>query len=321
MMIKREKVSFIITSMNEFHTIDEFIGRIDQAFKEVSYDYEIIFVDDRSTDGSLTKLIKYSEEDSRIKVISMARNFGRHECFFVGFKEATGDYGVTMDSDLQDPPELIPQMLEKLKKENADLVYSVMTKRFGESKTKLLLTRVSYWLLNKFCFIKMPENAGYLKVFNKRFIDEINKIEEPDSYFKGLYNYIGLKQVPFRYERDPRSAGKTQFSLFGHRPYKDFLKAITSFSYTLLYLPVIIAVALLMLAVTGMGVYFLSNGFGIFFEKLATSPIAIYFTFLTAIIIGSIGIVALYIIQVHSATRKRPRYIVDKIYSKDHTDE
>lgn len=287
------KFSIIITTLNEAETLEEFIRRIDLAFKKTSDDYELIFVDDSSHDGSQEIILNHRTNNPRIKLIEMSRQFGRHMCYYAGFKHATGDAAITMDSDLQDPPELIPELISLFKKEKADVVHTVMKKREGESKLKLILTAISYKILNRICSTPMPENAGLYKVMSKNIMDGIRQFEEADPYFKGIINWLGFKQVYYPFVREGRLSGKTKFSLLGPRPYVDFIKALTSFSYVPLYMPTIFLVASIPIVLTGSTTFTL--------------------TFLLLAILTSVATISLYLIQIHENNRKRPLYIIKQI--------
>lgn len=292
------KFSIVITTLNEAATLTEFISRIDQAFKKTNDDYELIFIDDSSKDASTDIILDHRKNNPRIKLIEMSRQFGRHLCYYAGFKYATGDAAITMDSDLQDPPELIPELIEYFKKEKADVVHTVMTKREGESKLKLLLTSLSYKILNRICYVSMPEHAGLFKVFSKNIMDGIRAFSEPDPYFKGIINWLGYKQVYYPFVRQGRHAGKTKFSLLGKRPYIDFIKAMTSFSYFPLYLPSL----LLILA----------------FFLLGSKLFPYFFLFS---ILASLAIISLYLIQIHASSRKRPLYIIKRMVGFETTQD
>ncbi|WP_127717708.1 glycosyltransferase family 2 protein [Halobacteriovorax sp. HLS] len=307
-------ISIIATSMNEFDTIDEFISRVDKSFENIEHEheYEIIFIDDRSTDGSLSKIENYCSKDSRIKLILMSRNFGRHECFFAGFEASKGDAVVTLDSDLQDPPELIPRLLDQMISQKSDVVHSIMKSRAGESSLKLFLTSVSYSILKKTCTPSMPVNSGYFKISSRRVVDEIIKIGEVDSYFKGFFTWVGFNQSYLEYDREARSAGETQFSIFGHRPYKDFLKAVTSYSYMPLYLITVLTLMITLISIL-IGIFnLISNGIHKYISIIVSDVRVGVILLMGSAICFILSIIGLYLIQIHSSTRGRPRYIVEK---------
>jgi glycosyltransferase involved in cell wall biosynthesis len=293
------KFSIIITTLNEVDTIDEFIRRIDSAFAQIDDDYELIFIDDCSTDGSQDKIINHSIANPKIKLIEMSRRFGRHNCYHAGFKFASGDAAIIMDSDLQDPPELIPELIAFFKQENADVVHTIMQKREKESVFKLFLTSISYKILNHICYIKMPANAGQFKVISKSVIEELEKMGEHDTYYKGLINWVGFNQVEYPFIRQGRSAGATKFSLWGMRPYSDLIKAITSFSYLPLYLPLIATLLSSILLIMS----FISN------DELFIIRLIVFFLFFILMILAFIS---LYLVQVHASTRARPLYIIKR---------
>ena len=160
----------------------------------------------------------------------MSRRFGVAECVIAGMRHARGDAVVTMDTDLQDPPELLPQLVQKWR-DGADVVYTVRSARAGEPRHKVVLTRWAYRMIGAIANVKLPVEAGDFKLLSRRVADELVKLEEKDPYLRGLVAWVGFKQVPVYYERQPRQAGATHFPLFRSKgPFVTLVTGLTSFS-------------------------------------------------------------------------------------------
>ncbi len=206
-------LSIIIPCYNEELVIEETYKRLKSVMDTISYDHELIFINDGSADNTYLILAGMAEADARVKVINFSRNFGHQNAVTAGMNYCTGDAAVIIDSDLQDPPEVIPDMLAMMEKENASVVYAVRKKRVGESKFKLLTAKYFYRILNKMSDVKFPVDTGDFRLVDRQIIDNFNKLTESNKYIRGLISWMGFKQVPFYYARDKRFAGETKYPL------------------------------------------------------------------------------------------------------------
>ena len=184
-------ISVVFSFRNEEKVIPELIHRVSSVLETLG-EYELIFVNDASTDGSLELLQSLRAANSNIKIINMSRRFGVTPCVIAGLAEAKGDAVVYMDADLQDPPELIPEIVKKWQ-EGAEVVHTIRTKRHGESWPKMWMTKLAYKMINAFADIDFYENAGDFKLLSKRAVTEILKLNELDPYLRGLSMWIGFK--------------------------------------------------------------------------------------------------------------------------------
>ena len=206
-------VSIVFSFRNEEKNIKELINRVDAAFKKVeSYKYELIFVNDDSNDSS-EQILESLQELYKIKIINMSRNFGVGPCVLAGFKHTSGDCVIYLDSDLQDPPEIIPKLLIEFENGN-DVVHTVREKRLGESNTKLFFTKLAYKIINGLSDINLPIEAGDFKLISKRALQKILSQKEFRPYIRGLSVWVGYKQSFVYYTREARAYGKSKFSLF-----------------------------------------------------------------------------------------------------------
>ena len=196
-----------------------------------------IFVNDDSTDNS-EKILLDLQKQFKIKIINMSRRFGTNPCVLAGFENCSGDCIIYMDSDLQDPPELITEMIKQHEK-GFEIVHTRRTKRLGESKVKLFFTNIAYSIINKLSEIDLQKNVGDFKLISRKALDKILEQKEYNPYIRGLSVWVGFKQTYVDYVRDAREAGETKFSLFDSGPDTQFLRGVTSYSLKPLYIGVI----------------------------------------------------------------------------------
>ena len=303
-------LSVVLSFRNEQEVLDELIRRLRQTLDPLDGDYELIFVNDASTDGSLELLLKYNQKDRKIKVINMSRRFGCAPCVMAGLRHAKGDAVMYMDSDLQDPPELIPKLLEKLS-EAAEVVHTTRTRRSGEGVFKMWLTRRAYRIINSVADIDIPENMGDFKLLSRRAVNELIRLNEYDPFMRGLVRWIGFKQAWVPYERDARFAGKTHFSLLRSlNPMKEFIRGLVSFSE----LPLYFSLFLGFLVSVGAFIYLLYiivTRVFLDMHQPGWPAIMVTMLFLGGIILFTIGILGLYIGKIHHEIKGRPPYIVE----------
>ena len=313
------KCSIIISFRNEEKNIKEILKRIIETFKNINaFDYEIIFVNDCSDDNSLEILKNEVENNDKISVINMSRRFGYTQCVLAGLENSEGNCALTIDCDLQDPPELIKDMIAEFNN-GADLVHTIRTKRFGESKLKMLITKIGYKIINFFSDIDLKTNVGDFRLFSRRAIDKILKVGDYEPYLRGVSVWIGFKQVIIPYERQARFSGSTHFSLlkfnsFLRGPLNEFLKGLTSFSNGPLYF-----IFFNGLIISFLSIIFIIYGFIIKFFNLSMTGvpgIIILISFFFGILFLNMGIFGLYLAKIFDQTKNRPRYIIDNIIKK-----
>ena len=208
-----KRVSVVIPMYYEEDVVDECYERIKKNLEKLSdYDYEIVFVNDGSKDKTLEKLEVIANKNSKVKIVSFSRNFGHQAAVTAGLKYITGDAIVIIDADLQDPPEIIPEML-KLWESGNDVIYGKRKSREGESKFKLLTASMFYKTLNMLSDVEIPKDTGDFRLVDRKFVEVINSIPEHNKFLRGLFSWVGFKQIPYEYERKERFAGKTKYPL------------------------------------------------------------------------------------------------------------
>jgi dolichol-phosphate mannosyltransferase len=300
-------LSVIFSFRNEEAVLHELASRVISSIVSIGCNYELIFVNDDSTDRSLEILRDLAEQNERIKTITMSRRFGVHPCVIAGLRYCSGDVVIYMDADLQDPPELIPAMVEKYR-HGADVVNMTRTDRQGEHAVKMWITKMAYKVINALSDIPIPENTGDFKLLSRRVVDNLLSLQESDPFMRGLVYWVGFRQETIEYVREVRFAGGTHFSLFGSGPVKEFIRGATSFSVAPLYLSLIIG-----LISTAISFVFLVS---ILIQKMLGMNLPGWTAIMSAILfIGGtlhlcFGLTGVYVGKIHIQTRNRPLYIV-----------
>ena len=307
--MSRKLLSVVLSFRNEAEVIPELVDRLDKAIESADLDYELVFVNDASTDGSLVLLEQIRVRNPRVKILNMSRRFGVAPCVMAGFQYARGDAVVYMDTDLQDPPELIPTLVARWR-EGADVVYTVRTDRRGESRVKLALTRAAYGAIQRVSSIALPVEAGDFKLLSRRVVDELLRLGEQDLYMRGLVTWVGFRQVAVPYERQPRGAGVTHFPLLGSMgPITTFVAGFTSFSHAPLVLSLLLGIAvgaITKLVLLGMIVAWLVGS-----PPSSGAVLVALGVLCWATLLFGIGVLGLYVARIHREALGRPRYIVE----------
>ena len=308
-------VSVVLSFRNEESVIPELIARLQQALRGAGVAYELIFVNDASIDGSLALLERSRKEDPAVKVITMSRRFGVAPCVMAGLRYAGGDAVVYMDADLQDPPELIPELIAHWR-DGTDVVYTVRTARQGEHGAKMWLTRVAGRAIGRLAEVDLPDEAGDFKLLSRRVVDHLLGLGEHDLYMRGLVSWLGFRQVAVPYERQARASGRTHFPLFGSLgPVSTFASGITSFSHVPLVFFLLLGLlggALSGLTLVGLGLTSLFGG-----QPGATAVLIAFGTLLWSTLAAGIGVIGLYLARIHREVLGRPRYVVESTIGFD----
>jgi polyisoprenyl-phosphate glycosyltransferase len=293
----RPLISVVLSFRNEADNIPTLIERLEAMFAGENAGHEIIFVNDASTDASLSLLLAEHDRNPRVKIVNLSRRFGVAEGVIAGMATARGDAVVYMDADLQDPPEVIPRLIERWR-QGADVVHTVRTRRHGENALKMAATRLAYRLIQLGSSIELPVDAGDFKLLSRAAVDHLLRLRESDPYLRGLVVWLGFNQVCIPYERDSRNAGATHFPFFSRNPWKTFTTGLTSFSFMPIYTCFAVAVSGLAAAL---------------FLAVAGSPFMATLTFFWATTIGAIAVVGTYLIRVYKDVRGRPPYIIESV--------
>ena len=308
-VIDKKKLSVIFSFYNDSECIESTVKEITKYLEQIDeIDYEIIFVNDHSTDNSLQLILEQREKNKRIKVINLSRRFGHMPAIMAGLRNATGDAAIYLDIDLQDPPELIPKMVNYWLHDNYDVVYTTRKKTSGNNFFLKILSKLGYFILSKFSDIHVDANSGDFKLINRKVIGEYIKFTEIDPFYRLIVEYIGLKQKQIYYERRERSKGRSKFSLFkiftgffeiALFPYSDFpLRFAFIFGFLSFFVCIIVMLRTLYLFFSGA-------------ESISTTSIFVAILFFAGIQSFVTGILAIYVGRIHKETMKRPLYIID----------
>ena len=300
------KISVIIPCYNEEEIIESSYHRIKAV---IAPEDEIVFVNDGSKDNTLLILTRITGHDKSVKVISFSRNFGHQAAISAGINYCTGEAAFIIDADMQDPPELFPDMLATYKREKCSVVYGVRTSRKGEGLFKKMTAKLFYKIINRLSDVPIPKDTGDFRLIDRTVMNEFKNLKEKNKYIRGLISWIGFKQCPFYYERAPRLVGHTKFPVV-----KMFRFATTGLLYfTKKPLSIAIAIGFLSILV-GLG---LATYTVIIKLKVPQNAVPGWAsTLITIIFFGgiqllSIGVLGKYIGSVFDEVKNRPEYIVD----------
>lgn len=302
-------VSLVIPAYCEEQVIEECYKRVKSVVCSLSsYDHELIFVDDGSTDNTLLLLKGLAARDEKLKILTLSRNFGHQIAITSGLDRARGDAVVVMDADLQDPPELIPKMLEKWEEGNK-VVYAKRIARKAEGRFKRWSASLFYWLLNKLTDVKIQKNTGDFRLIDERVVREIRKIRERNRFIRGLFSWVGFRQVGIEYEREERFAGKTKY------PFRKMLKFALDGIFSFSKKPLKVALNMGFFSILVGIVMIVYVFFGkIFFPEITVpgwASLLIAVVFYGGVQLLTIGIIGEYISRIYDETKNRPLYIVE----------
>lgn len=313
-MAHHKKISILIPAYNEQEVLTHLYERLNKFAGETSdYDFEFLFVNDGSRDRTLEIIKKYAEIDHRVAYVNLSRNFGKETAMLAGIDHVTGDATVIIDADLQDPPELIPEML-KYWEEGYDDVYAKRRSRAGESWLKKATSELFYKILQKSTNIPIQQDTGDFRLLDKRCIEALRQFREADRYTKGMFSWIGYRKKEILYDRDPRAAGETKWN---YAKLTNFaIDGITSFTTA----PLRISTVLGLLVSFAAFVYILylvvrTIAFG---TDLAGYPsMMAVILFLGGVQLLSLGVIGEYIGRIFNETKNRPLYFVEEYHPGD----
>lgn len=307
---KNIEISVISTVYNEEENINTFVNRTLQTLNKISSSYEIIFVLDPSKDKSEEIIINLAEQFPEIKLIKLSRRFGQPASTICGIQNAKGNCCVTIDSDLQDPPELIEKLYNKYKNEKLDVVFTKRLKRDGESLIKKFISKIGYKAINSLSDLDIPEDVGDFRLISSKIINKLKLIEEPQIYLRGLIAYIGFKQGFIDYERQKRYAGNGKYNKF-FGSIKIGLDGLLGFSSKPIYIMSSVGFILALFSFLLGTWYFIQKIVGIDLTPgLPTNVLLI--SFFAGVQLLALGLIGEYVGRIYDQVKKRPVYIIDK---------
>lgn len=299
-------LSIVAPCYNEEEVLPEFVRRVTDVLETLSHPYEILLVDDGSSDRTWPLIAEAAAENPRVRGIRLLRNHGHQLALSAGLHETRGDLVVAIDADLQDPPELIGDMIKKLNEDAADVVYGQRKTRAGETRFKRLTAHMFYRVLRTMTNVEIPPDTGDFRLMRRSVVDVLNAMPERHRFIRGMVAWIGGRQVPLMYDRDERFAGETKYPL--RKMIRFAVDAITSFSRHPLTFANYVGMAMGLLSLI-LGVWSLTSYFYTDTVSGWTSVMTV-FTFQFALVFFFIGMIGEYIGRIFEMSQKRPLFLL-----------
>lgn len=303
-------ISIVVPCLNEEEAIPHFYNEIIKISDKMSeYNFEYLFIDDGSTDNTINIILSLAEKDSRVKYISFSRNFGKESALLAGLEHAKGDYIVTMDADLQDPPSLLPQMIDYIINHEYDSVATRRITRKGEPVIRSVCAKMFYRIINRISVAQIVDGARDFRMMTRQMVDAILSMGEYNRFSKGIYGFVGFKTKWIDYENIERVAGNTKWSFW--KLFKYSVEGITAFSILPLQISSVLGIILSIFSI-------IMAGFVVVRALIFGDPVDGWPSLMTVIMmIGgiqllSIGILGNYMAKTYLETKKRPVYIIKK---------
>ena len=304
-----KKITILVPAYNEEESLPYLYDRVKKIMDEMTnYEFELLFINDGSKDNTLNEIKKLREADSRVCYVDFSRNFGKEIGMIAGLDYATGDCVIIMDADLQDPPELIPQMVE-LWEQGFDDVYAQRKSRAGETWLKKFTSKMYYRVLQSLTKVQIQKDTGDFRLLDRRCVNALKKMRETGRCSKSMFSWIGYNKKAILYDRDPRIAGKTKWN---YMKLVDLaIDGITSFTTSPLRLSTFIAIpTFIVLAVYF--IYVIAKCFVVHEAIQAYQAIILLILFFSGIQILLFGIVGEYLGRIFNETKNRPLYLVNE---------
>ncbi|MDB5398550.1 MAG: Polyprenyl-phosphate beta-D-glucosyltransferase [Rhodopila sp.] len=300
-------ISVVVPAYNEASALDLFHGRLLHALAGLE-SWEVVYVNDGSTDGTLSAMEALHRTDNRVALVSLSRNFGKEIALTAGLDHAAGDAVVVIDADLQDPPELIPELVAEWRA-GFDMVYAKRRSRAGESWLKRGTAVVFYRLMQRMGDLKLPENTGDFRLMSRRVVDAVRQLREQHRFMKGLFAWVGYPTTFVLYDREPRCSGVTKWSYW--KLWNLALEGITSFTVMPLKFATYVGLVVALLS----GIYAAE----VMVKTLIIgNPVAGYPSLMTVVLfLGGmqlmfLGVIGEYLGRVFNETKQRPLYLVER---------
>jgi polyisoprenyl-phosphate glycosyltransferase len=300
-------VSVVVPVFNEEATLPELYRRLAGALPAGEL-YELVFVDDGSTDGSWAALHGLADADPSVRLVRLSRNFGHQAAISAGLDAACGDAVIVMDADLQDPPELIPELLDRWRA-GYDVVYAVRAERTGERRWRLLSIALFYKLLRRIAGNDIPENVGDFRLMSRRVVDALKAMPERARFLRGMTSWVGYRQTGVEYTRDPRFAGESKYP--PRKLIRLALDGITSFSTVPIKLVAWLGFVLVAFCLVVLGWALYTR----FFTDAAPqgwTSLLVVVLLLGGVQLLSLGIIGQYVARIFDESKQRPLYLVSE---------
>jgi len=320
MTAEHSLVSIVSPVYQEEEGIEEFHRRLVASMEGIDDDlsFEVVYVNDGSKDRSLDLLEKIAADDDRVRVVDLSRNFGHQVALSAGVDHARGDAVVVIDSDLQDPPEVIPEMIQRWR-DGFKVVYGVRTSRAGETRFKLLTSKIYYGLMDRISEVPLPRQAGDFRLLDRKVVDVLDQMPERNRYVRGMVAWVGFPQCAVEYERDARFAGSTNYTL--GRMVRLALDGLTSFSDRPLRLATQLGVIVMALSFAVAAWTIVASLFDLGTSSRGWSSLMAVVLLLGGVQLLCIGVLGEYVGRVYRETKGRPLYVVNEVIGPEGRDD
>jgi polyisoprenyl-phosphate glycosyltransferase len=312
--MSRPDLSVVVPAYNEEENVDRVYARLRDVLEELDLRWELIFSVDPSTDRTEELVRTLHGRDPRVKLLRFSRRFGQPMATLAGLEAATGDAVVVIDCDLQDPPELIAQLVERWR-EGYDVVYAQRRSRKGETLAKRIVSAVGYRLINRIAEVEIPPNTGDFRLMSRRVVENVVALKEHHGFLRGLVALVGFRQISVLYDRDPRAGGAGKYNPFTGSLVIG-LNGVVGFSRQPLRLISVLGVTFSGLAFVLGTVYLALKLSGVAFP-VGNPTIVIIVTFFSGIQLFSLGVMGEYVGRIYDEARDRPKYIVESRFGFD----
>jgi polyisoprenyl-phosphate glycosyltransferase len=314
---RRQLLSVVVPTYNEEENVDRAYERLAATLDGMDLDWELIFSVDPSSDATEQCILDLRKRDSRVKMLRMARRFGQPMATIAGLTASQGDAVVVIDCDLQDPPELIPELVRRWR-DGYDVVYAQRRTRAGETLPKRIVAGLGYRVINRIAEVEIPPNTGDFRLLSRRVVENVVALKESHGFLRGLVGFVGFRQCSVLYDRDVRAAGKSKYNRFTGSILIG-LNGLIGFSRYPLQLISMIGLAIsasaFLLAIVYLAVKLGGAGF-----PIGNPTVVILVSFFAGIQLLSLGVIGEYVGRIYDEVRNRPKYIVESRYGWDRDD-
>ena len=304
-------LSVVIPAYNEESNVDRVYERLAEGLSELDLDWELIFSVDPSTDTTEELILAMHQRDPRVKMLRFSRRFGQPMATLAGMEAAGGDAVVVIDCDLQDPPELIAELVASWREGN-DVVYAQRRTRAGETLPKRVISALGYRLIARIAEVEIPPNTGDFRLMSRRVVNNVVSLKEHHGFLRGLVGLVGFRQTSVLYDRDPRASGASKYNKFWGSLAIGF-NGIIGFSRYPLQLISMAGVAFSLIALV-VAVVDLALKLGGFPFPLGNPTVVIVVSFFSGVQMLSLGVIGEYVGRIYDEARQRPKFIIESSY-------
>jgi dolichol-phosphate mannosyltransferase len=312
--MNRPELSIVVPAFNEEANVERVYERLSTVLEELGLRWELIFSVDPSTDRTEDLILALRKRDPRVKLLRFSRRFGQPMATLAGLEASSGDAIVVIDCDLQDPPELIPELVKRWR-EGYDVVYAQRRTREGETLVKRMVAALGYRLIGRIAEVEIPKNTGDFRLMSRRVVDHVVALKESHGFLRGLVGLVGFRQTSVPYDRDPRAGGEGKYNRF-FGSIVIGLNGVVGFSRYPLRLISILGIVFSALAFVLTMVYVAMKLSGFAFP-VGNPTIVIIVSFFSGIQLLSLGVMGEYVGRIYDEVRERPKYIVESRHGFD----